>query len=138
MISAVKLLPAGFALALLAGIQQPEFGFPEITAETLAFSNVTAEADRMVADSFRDIAFADGRVAVVAVEDGRMRTYWLVPCQNGAAICAAGPRGRAVPLTSNPDFRIVSSAYRGRDFYLSPGGDGMMISRDGRHQLAWE
>ena len=51
---------------------------------------------------------------------------------------AGGPQGRAVDLTSNPDFRIVSGAYRGRDFYLSPGGDGVLISRDGPHQLAWE
>ena len=133
-----KFFFASFGLALLSGCQQPEFGFPVITDETLAFSTASAEADRMVADSFRDIAFADGRVAVVAVEDGRMRTYWLVPCQDGTQICAGGPQGRAVPLTGNPDFRIVSGAYRGRDFYLSPGGDGVLISRDGRHQLAWE
>ena len=136
--SAVTICTSAIGLALLAGCQQPEFGFPDISEDSLAFSTVTAEADRMVADSFRDIAFADGRVAVVAVEDGRMRTYWLVPCQNGTQICAGGPQGRAVSLTGNPDFRIVSGAYRGRDFYLSPGGDGVLISRDGPHQLAWE
>jgi hypothetical protein len=135
---AVKLITASIGLAFVAGCNAPTFAPPEITPETLAFSNVVAESDRMVADSFRDIAFTEGRVAVVAVEDGRMRTYWLVPCRNGEAICAGGPNGRAVSLTSNPDFRIVSGAYRGRDFYLSPGGDGMMITRDGRHQLAWE
>ncbi len=125
-------------LAVLAGCNAPKFAVPDITPETVVFSNVVAEADRLVADSFRDVAFADGRVAVVTAEDGRMRTYWLVPCQNGTQICAGGPHGRAVDLTSNPDFRIVSGAYRGRDFYLSPGGDGMIITRDGRNQLAWE
>lgn len=126
------------ALAAVTGCNAPRFEFPEITPETLAFSSVVAEADRLVADSFRDIAFTEGRVAVVAEENGRMRTYWLVPCRDGTKICAGGPNGRAVDLTSSPDFRIVSGAYRGREFYLSPGGDGVLISRDGQHQLAWE
>ena len=134
----VRMVTGSCAVALLAGCNGPDFRLFEMTPDEFAFSNVTAEADRMVADSFRDIAFADGRVAVVAVEDGRMRTYWLVPCQDGTQICAGGPQGRAVSLTGNPDFRIVSGAYRGRDFYLSPGGDGVLISRDGPHQLAWE
>ena len=138
MLQAIKVMTVSIGLALLAGCNAPDFAVPELTPDTLAFATASAEADRMVADSFRDIAFTEGRVAVVAVEDGRMRTYWLVPCRDGAAICAGGPDGQAVDLTSNPDFRIVSGAYRGRDFYLSPGGDGMMISRDGRHQLAWE
>ena len=125
-------------LALLAGCNAPRFELPEVTPETLAFSTVVAEADRMVADSFRDIAFTEGKVAVVAEVNGRLRTYWLVPCQNGTRICAGGPNGRAVPLTDSPDFRIVSGAYRGRDFFLSPGGDGVLVTRDGQHQLAWE
>ena len=133
-----KVITVFTALAAVSGCNAPRFEFPEITPETLAFANVVAEADRMVADSFRDIAFTEGRVAVVAAENGRMRTYWLVPCQDGTQICAGGPRGRAVNLTDSPDFRIVSGAYRGRDFYLSPGGDGVLINRDGQHQLAWE
>lgn len=138
MLPTLKPVMMGLGLLALAGCQQPGFGFPVITEDTLAFSTASAEADRMVADSFRDIAFAEGRVAVVTVEDGRMRTYFLAPCQGGAAICANTADGRAVPLASNPDFRIVSGAYRGRDFYLSPGGDGVLIDSDGRHQLAWE
>ncbi len=134
----VKIISIGAGLALLAGCNAPRFELPEITPETLAFSTVVAEADRMVADSFRDIAFTEGRVAVVAEENGRMRTYWLVPCRDGTRICAGGPNGRAVVLTDSPDFRIVSGVYRGRDFYLSPGGDGVMINRDRQHQLAWD
>ena len=134
----VKLVTACAALAALAGCNAPGPEFPEMTPVTVAFSNVVAQADRIVADSFRDIAFTEGRVAVVAEENGRMRTYWLVPCRDGTKICAGGPNGRAVDLTSSPDFRIVSGAYRGREFYLSPGGDGVLISRDGQHQLAWQ
>ena len=134
----VRTVTVCVALALVAGCDAPRPAMPEITPDTLAFSNIVAEADRLVANSFRDIAFTEGRVSVVAEENGRLRTYWLVPCRDGTKICAGGPNGRAVDLTSSPDFRIVSAAYRGRDFYLSPGGDGVLISRDGQHQLAWE
>lgn len=134
----VKLVSICVGLAILSGCNAPGSEVQPNTPNVAMVSSVVAGADRLIADNFRDIAFAEGEVAVVAEENGRLRTYWLVPCQNGTQICAGGPQGRAVDLTSTPDFQIVSGAYRGRDFYLSPGGDGMLFTRDGRHQLAWE
>ena len=134
----IRIITLCAGLALVTGCNAPRFELPQMTPETLALSNVVAEADRMVADSFRDIAFSEGKVAVVAEENGRLRTYWLVPCRDGTRICAGGPDGRAVALTDSPDFRIISGAYRGRDFFLSPGGDGVLVTSEGQHQLAWE
>lgn len=134
----VKIITLCAGLALLAGCDVPGLDVQAGAPEAAAFSSVVVESDRIVDSNFRDIAFAEGRVAVVAEEHGRMRTYWLVPCQDGTRICAGGLNGRAGSLTLNPDFSIVSGAYRGRDFYLSPGGDGVLITRDGQYQLAWE
>ena len=113
-------------------------GGPKLDAARQAIYAVGAGTDQYVSNSFRDIAFDEGRVAVVAEVDGKLRSFWLVPCGDGTQICAGGPNGRAVPLMTTLDFTIVSGAYRGRDFYLSPGGDGVLIANDRQHPLAWE
>lgn len=122
-----------FGLGLLSGC-----GGPKLDAARQAVYALGTGTDQYVANSFRDVAFEEGRVAVVAEMDGKLRTFWLVPCGDGTRICAGGPNGRAVPFSRTLDFTIVSGAYRGRDFYLSPGGDGLIIAPDGQHPLAWE
>lgn len=108
------------------------------TPDQMSFANVTASADRLLDDGLRDVPFADGPVTVISAEDGRLRTYLLVPCRDGTMICAGGLHGHAAALTTGVDFKIVLGAYRGHDFYLSPGGDGVVITRTGQYPIAWE
>lgn len=133
MLNAGKMTLLIVGLGLLTGC-----GSPRLEAARQAIYAVGTGTDRFVANNFRDVAFDEGRVAVVAEVDGKLRSFWLVPCGDGTQICAGGPDGRAVPLMTTLDFTIVSGAYRARDFYLSPGGDGVLIANDGRHPLAWE
>jgi hypothetical protein len=106
--------------------------------DQLGYPNIAAPGDRVLDKLFRDTPFAEGPVSVVTTENGRLRSYLLVPCREGTMICAGGAHGHAAPLTSDPDFTIVAGAYRGREFRLSPGGDGLVITRTGRYPLAWE
>lgn len=87
--------------------------------------------------TFTEEPFARGALAVVAREDGELRTFGLVPCQGGAAICAGGVDGPVGRLSRTPEYFVVDGLY-GRRFWLSYGGDGY-VERAGTYiPLAWD
>lgn len=100
--------------------------------------DVPAQASRTYAELFQDQPFDTASISVVATEQGRfgrdiLRTFELRPCQNGAHVC--GTRTGSVQQT--PDYYVVTGAYPGRTFHLSPGGDGYMQSAAGTAVVAW-
>lgn len=116
------------ALALLAGCAQ--VGAPP-------GGTVLAGYHRAVDRTFTEEPFARGALAVVARESGELRTFGLVPCQGGAAICAGSAQGPAGRLSRTPEYFVVDGLY-GRRFWLSYGGDGY-VERAGTYvPLAWD
>ena len=102
--------------------------------------DLMAQTQRDFAAAFYETALSEGPISIIVAERGEIRTYALAPCGAGGSACAPG--GRAVPVTKGtsiwPDYTIVAGAYRGRTFYLAPGGKGVM-RRDGvDYPLAWE
>lgn len=95
--------------------------------------DVPAEASRYYADLFQDQPFDTAGISVLATEGGELRSYALRPCQNGTRICGA----RAGTLQRTPDYYVVSGAYPGRVFHLSPGGDGFVQTPAGNTNIAW-
>lgn len=95
--------------------------------------DVPMEAARFYADLFQDKPFDEAAVKVVVAERGDLRTFTLRPCQNGARVCGAGTG--TVEVT--PDYYVVSGAFPGRTFWLSPGGDGFTERGGVRSNLAW-
>ena len=124
----MRMLLAGLVLAGCATVEQPE---------RLEIANLAVESERVFAEGFLAIPFAEGPVSVVTAEPDRMRTYRLVPCQGGTRICAGGPRGPQGVLTLTPDYRVVTGLY-GRTFYLSPGGNGAVYRNGVYAPLAWD
>jgi hypothetical protein len=94
---------------------------------------IPVEVARVYADLFQDKPFDEAAVKVVATEHGDLRTFTLRPCQNGARICGAD----AGTVEVTPDYYVVSGAYPGRTFWLSPGGDGFTDWSGVRSNLAW-
>lgn len=91
-----------------------------------------AVARQAFGETFQDHPFDSGPVTVLAEEHGELHSFTLTPC--GAAHICGSRRGLAV---KKPAYWVVSGAYAGRDFYLSPGGDGW-VKRDGAyHPVAW-
>jgi len=84
-----------------------------------------------------DLPFAAGSVYVVAPREGEMVTFKLVPCRDGTRICGGSPHGPAGHLRRGADFYEVRGAYPGRDFYLSPNGDGYLRRGNTDLPLAW-
>lgn len=97
--------------------------------------DLLAETDRDIDEAFRDKPFDTGTVYVVANEHGDLHTYSLTPCRGGTHIC--GGSGHVGHVQRTEDFYIVTGAYRGRTFYLSPGGDGYLKWRGVDRDLAW-
>ncbi len=93
----------------------------------------TQDVNRLFADNFQDHPFDTGQVSVVATENGALRGYQLTPCRGGTQVCGT----RAGHLTRNADFFIVTGAYAGRTFYLSPGGDGYVKRGSAYIPMAW-
>ncbi|MCC5973351.1 MAG: hypothetical protein JJT81_04795 [Rubellimicrobium sp.] len=122
----------GLALAALAACAETD-----LPHEGFAFGSITREVDRAVSAGFRHMPFSQGPVSVLVTERGRLRTYRLVPCQDGRAICAGTPQGRAGGLQITPDHYVVTGLY-GRTFILSPGGNGRMRVGDVDLPLAWD
>lgn len=120
---------AGCEGTTLAGLGQQV----QSDLETL---DLVTDTRRAFAAEFQDQPFALGVISVVAEEHGELHTYSLTPCQGNTRIC--GPGGRAGTLTRYPDYVIVTGAYPGRSFYLSPGGDGWLLWRGAWHPLAWQ
>jgi hypothetical protein len=123
---------AALALAGLAGCADLA-----VAPEALEHENIVRETSRAFADTYLHIPFADGAVSVIATEGGKLRTYRLVPCRNGTAICAGSERGRVGALRVSPDYHIVTGLY-GRVFFLSPGGDGWLRRGQSDLPLAWD
>ena len=95
--------------------------------------DVPAEVSRYYADVFQDQPFDTASISVLATEGDELRTFTLRPCQNGTRICGA----RAGTLQRTADYYVVTGAYPGRVFNLSPGGDGFMRTAAGNTNIAW-
>lgn len=124
-------------LALMSACATIDLSAASLTAaaEDLRVQNVKDETRRAIDEAYRDLPFDTGRVYVVANEHGDLHTYSLTPCQNGTHIC--GGTGRVGHVERTPDYFVVTGAYRGRTFYLSPGGDGYLTWRGVSRDLAW-
>lgn len=85
------------------------------------------------AESYQDHPFDDGAISVITEEHGELHTYTLKPCRNDTRICGA----RAVQMTKSDHYYVVDGAFRGRAFYLSPGGDGWLKRGETITPLAW-
>lgn len=119
---------AAALLGLLAGCA--EMGTPSGEA-------VLAGYQRSIDRTFTEAPFARGALAAAARENGELRTFNLVPCQGGAAVCAGSAQGPAGRLTRTPEYFVVDGLY-GRRFWLSYGGDGY-VERAGTYiPLAWD
>jgi len=95
-------------------------------------ASVSPEFDRLITDTFQDTPFDTGAITVLAEEHGELRSFRLRPC-GGNHICGA----RQGHVADAPAYWVVTGAYSGRTFYISPGGDGW-IKRDGAlHPMAW-
>ena len=119
------------ALALLGACSNVDWAALE---SQMQFANLEAEAARTVDESYRDLPFDSGVVYVVANEHGDLHTYSLTPC-GGTGIC--GANGRVGHVERTVEYFIVTGAYRGRTFFLSPGGDGYLTWRGENRDLAW-
>lgn len=124
----------GLALAMAGIAGCADHGLPP---EAMAHENIVRETSRAFADSYLHVPFAEGPVAVVATEGGKLRTYRLVPCRSGTEVCAGSERGRVGALRVSPDYYIVTGLY-GRTFFLSPGGDGWLRVGQTDLPLAWD
>lgn len=106
------------------------------TTAGLEYEVAEQDAYRAFAASFSEVPFSQGAVSVVASDHGDMRTYILVPCHGGTAICGGSAHGPVGRLERTPDYMIVRGLY-GREFWLSPGGDGALIGNGHTVALAW-
>ena len=97
--------------------------------------NLLQSTDRAWDQAYRDMPFDSGTVYVVANEHGDLHTYSLTPCRGGTHIC--GGSGHVGHLSRTEDYFVVTGAYSGRTFYLSPGGDGYLTWRGVDRDLAW-
>lgn len=130
------------ALALLGGCA--ELGLPPTSpAEALALEErlaapvLWASYQREFERTYAEEPFEVGSLALIATEDGELRTWSLVPCQGAAAICGGNASGPAARLLRTPDYFVVEDLY-GRRFWLSYGGDGY-VERQGTYvPLAWD
>lgn len=118
------------------------FGLAALGACTAADMNAAlagfdpvADTRRAFAEAYQDQPFAEGAIDVVADEHGELHTYSLRPCHDGTRICGGSEGvGR---LEATPDSDIVTAAYPGRVFVLTPGGGGTLRWRGAEWPLAW-
>lgn len=123
-------LLAVVALAGLAGCADPT---APITTDMLDYERGVLRVERFV----QDTPFDSGPVSVVMTERGRLETYTLVPCRGGTHICGGDHNGPAGHLRRGLTADIVTGAYPGRTFHLSPGGDGIIELGGRAAPLAW-
>ena len=127
----MRIMTALAGLAMLGACSQADRATFE--AQLTAF-DLIKETERAYADSYQDLPFDRGTVYVVANEHGDLHTYALTPC-GGAHVC--GATGHVGRVQRTPDYFVVTGAYAGRTFYLSPGGDGYLKWRGVYRDLAW-
>jgi hypothetical protein len=104
---------------------------------SFTYDAIVADVSRSIDATFAETPFVNGSVAVVTTENGRLRTYRLVPCQNGTAICSGLHHRAAVQPQVTRDHTIVSGLYGDRTFFLRPGGGGTMRRGGVDFPLAW-
>ncbi len=114
----------GLALAGLTMLAGCDMAMPD--PATMTMDALNAEVSRSTEAVFSETPFANGTMSVVVVENGELRTYRLVPCVNGTAICSGNVNGQAGRLTLTPDHYVVQGVYGDRTFFLRPGGGGTM------------
>lgn len=116
-----RVLPI-LAISLLGACAGQPFTWP----------NLPSGATRAYAEAYQDTPFERGEISVIAEEHGELHTFTLRPC--GADQVCGARQGNVVKA---PDYYVVTNAYAGRTFYVSPGGDGY-IKRDGvLYPMAW-
>ena len=98
--------------------------------------DLMADTRRAFAAAYQDQPFAAGAIYVIADERGDMQTYRLRPCHGGTRIC--GDTGGVGQLEQTLDSDIVTGAYPGRVFVLTPGGGGTLRWHGADWPLAWE
>jgi len=85
-----------------------------------------------------EVPFARGAMSVIAAEGGELRTWRLVPCRDGRAVCAWSINGTAGRVEIAPDAWRVSGIFGSRTFELWPGGGGAIRYANGvSAPLAW-
>lgn len=89
------------------------------------WDDITAASERAWGEGSGWMPFAQGSVSVLTREGGAVRSYLLVPCRGGAAVCAGSLTGPAGEVSSTRDHTVVTGLHR-RVFYLAPGGDGTL------------
>jgi len=119
---------------VLFGLSACSSAFFQNTLSEAENLDLLAETRRTYAESYLDLPFEDGIVHVVAEEHGDLHTYSLTPCGVNR-VC--GPDGRSGTVQKQDDHFVVTGAYSGRTFYLSPGGDGFLNWRGVNRDLAW-
>lgn len=116
MIRIATALMATLALAACAeseGMTAPEW------------DDITAASERAWAEGSGWMPFAQGAVSVIAREGGALRSWQLVPCRGGEAVCSGSLTGPAGTLAHTRDHTVVRGLH-GRVFWLGPGGDGTL------------
>lgn len=99
----------------------------------LTFEATPVFAHRFYADRWQDKPFDEGAISVLSEEHGDLHTYTLTPCHGGANVC-----GDSVGhLQVTPDYYVITNAYDGRTFYISPGGDGYVKINGVFTTIAW-
>jgi len=114
----------------LAGCTDPN---APITPQMLDYERSVLQLKRFA----QDTPFDSGPVSVVATERGELNTYTLVPCRGDTHICGGSAHGRAGHLRTGLTADVVTGAYPGRIFHLSPGGDGFLERGGHVVPLAW-
>lgn len=131
----MRSLPALLGLVALGACSTADVSSHLATTQTqIETLDLVADTNRSIDDTLRDVPFDTGRVYVVAEEHGELHTYSLTPC-GGDHIC--GGTGHVGRVDRTQNYFVVTGAYRGRTFYLQPGGSGILTWRGENRDLAW-
>lgn len=98
----------------------------------LTFGATPLAAKRIYAESFQDTPFERGEISVISTEHCELHTFTLRPC-GGENVCGS----RKGHVVATPDYHVVTDAYAGRIFYISPGGDGWVKLNGTLYPVAW-
>ena len=137
-----RIIGCGLMLLLAAGCTVPSYA-PDRPEPPPADAFAAVDLDPRLLDYRRDYErasseapFERGAMAVVAPDGGTLRTWRLVPCQGGQAVCAWSESGPAGRLSRTPDYVVVSGLF-GVTFWLSYAGDGYVERDHAFTPLTW-
>lgn len=105
------------------------------TVAQLEWDNLTAKSNRAFEESFLELPFTRGVIAVTFADHDRLASDRLYPCASGTAVCLNSPRGAAAQVLRT-DLHYVLD-YGHRTFFLRPGGGGTLRTPAGDTPLAW-